>query len=175
MSDRFAAAAPDEPIVHGDCAPGGLGRTDPETVEERVETWRDRGIERVVVLLSDRQVDRFDDLLGRYRAAFGADRVLHAPIPDHHLAAEDRLREVLSFLDAADEADERVVVHCLAGIGRTGHVLAAWLVHARGYEPEEAVDAVADTGRNPAEAVRSGNATEADLYDLLEAVGQGGE
>jgi hypothetical protein len=41
-------------------------------------------------------------------------------------------------LDDADQAAEKVAVHCSGGIGRTGQVLAAWLIHARGYTVEAA-------------------------------------
>ncbi|MEW6495955.1 MAG: protein phosphatase, partial [Cyanobacteriota bacterium] len=46
----------------------------------------------------------------------------------------------------------KVVVHCSGGIGRTGHVLAAWLASARGFSNNAAIAAVRKTGRNPYEA-----------------------
>ncbi len=45
------------------------------------------------------------------------------------------------------------VVHCAGGIGRTGHILAAWLVSVRGFSNQDAISAVIRTGRNPHEAV----------------------
>jgi protein-tyrosine phosphatase len=45
------------------------------------------------------------------------------------------------------------VVHCSGGIGRTGHVLAAWLVAGRGFSRHSAITAVKRRGRNPYEAV----------------------
>ncbi|MEH2433087.1 MAG: hypothetical protein V7K25_02320 [Nostoc sp.] len=45
-----------------------------------------------------------------------------------------------------------VVVHCSGGIGRTGHILAAWLVSVRGLSNQAAINAVKKTGRNPYEA-----------------------
>lgn len=168
---RFAAAAPDEEIVHGACAPGwdDPGRSDAMT--EWLDDLEAAGISRVCCLLSDGQVQQFDGLLHRYRERFGTDRVLHAPITDHELATPETLSEtVLPFLRDADAAGEPVVAHCLAGIGRTGQVLAAWLVHARNYAPNDAVTTVRQSGREPAEAVRSGNATRGQLDELLRAV-----
>jgi len=168
---RFAPAAPGEEIVHGACAPGwdAPGRSDP--IDAWLDSMADAGIERVCCLLSERQVTQFDRLLERYCDQFGSDCVLHAPITDHELADPETLAgSIVPFFEAADDRGEPVVAHCLAGIGRTGQVLAAWLVHARGYEPNEAVTAVRQSGRDPTDAVKSGNATRADLDSLLRSV-----
>lgn len=171
---RFGPAAPEEPIVHGAATPGGLAGGDGD-VDEWIAAVRSHGIERVVCLLSERQLRRYHALLDAYRRDFGQERVAHVPMTDHALAEEDELRAALDALEAADDAGEPVVVHCLAGLGRTGHVLAAWLVHARGYDPEAAIETVRDTGRRPAEAVGSGNATREELLALLRSVSPAGE
>ena len=59
------------------------------------------------------------------------------------------------------------VIHCWGGNGRTGHVLAAWLVAARGLSPIEAIEAVEATGRLVQESVLAGNATLDELIKLL--------
>lgn len=48
----------------------------------------------------------------------------------------------MSALKAAKAAGQKVVVHCWGGGGRTGLVLAAWLVQDRGLTAEDAADAV---------------------------------
>jgi hypothetical protein len=77
------------------------------------------------------------------------------------------LRGLLRFVDAFVHSEQRVLVHCSGGLGRTGHVLAAWLVYGRGLGADEAIDAVVTTGRRPGEAIDAGNARTDDLRDLL--------
>ncbi|GAB1538898.1 hypothetical protein NUACC21_15620 [Scytonema sp. NUACC21] len=97
------------------------------------------------------------DLLEIYRQAFGIDRVCWAPIEDFQLPDRTTsIETILPFLAAADLHGEKVVVHCSGGIGRTGVVLAAWLVNGRGLSNKAAIAAVRKTGRNPYEAAIAG-------------------
>ena len=166
---RFASAAPEEEYVYGACAPGWDQAAG--TVDEWTAFMWDNGIERVCCLLSDRQLEEFDDLLGAYEDSFGADRVEHVPVPDHSLVPEETLsEEIVPFLGSAVGASERVVVHCKAGIGRTGLALAGWLVYAHDYVPVEAITTVSNRHRSPDDAVRAGNATRKELIGLLHGV-----
>ncbi|QSG14210.1 protein-tyrosine phosphatase family protein [Halapricum desulfuricans] len=166
---RFGPAAPEESIVYGSAAP--TWRADSEDpVGEWLEFVREREVERVLCLLTDAQLERTGIDLDRYRDVFGPGRVAHVPITDHQLADKATLREALAVLEQADSVGESIVVHCLAGIGRTGHVLAAWLVSARGYGPDEAITTVSKSGRTPDEAVKAGNATREGLLGLLQSV-----
>ncbi|WP_254271507.1 protein-tyrosine phosphatase family protein [Haloarcula marina] len=169
---RFAPAAPDEEYVYGACTPGWHTAADHETaIDDWIAAMCEASIERVCCLLPGRQLDRSGANLDRYRTAFGESNVRHAPVPDHHLVPESRLHgEILPFLADARDAEEPVVVHCLAGIGRTGQVLAAWLIYNRDYGPDEAIETVRDVGRAPADPVDCGNATEQELFDLLSSV-----
>jgi protein-tyrosine phosphatase len=134
---------------------------------------RQRGIERVCCLLDAPQLGYYPgDLLELYRQAFGALNICHAPVADFTLCPADLLGGViLPFLVESVRLEKKVVVHCSGGIGRTGHVLAAWLVHGRGFEAQAALEAVRFVDgalRNPGEAVEGDRVKQAALLALLE-------
>jgi protein-tyrosine phosphatase len=147
---KFATASVDESLVFGSARPGYADTQ----VSQWIEFMIDRDIRRVCCLLTKKQIDRYSDLLGNYRQFFGNERVCWAPIEDFSLATPELLIDrILPFLAIADQKHEKVVVHCSGGIGRTGHILAAWLVAGRGFTTESAITSVQKTGRNPYEAI----------------------
>ncbi len=170
MEHNFGPACPGERIVFGAERPGfdslSVGI---EEIRQWISFMRQNGIERVCSLLPQDQLEFFNvDLLQEYRSVFGEGKVCSAPIPDRYLCDRETLcGVVLPFLGQAERRNEPVVVHCSGGSGRTGHILAAWLVHARGFEIDEALTAVRLPRRNPQEAVILGNASMQDLRELL--------
>lgn len=166
---RFAPAAPHERHVFGACSPGWHSAADHRTsVEQWVACMQDEGMDRVCCLLSLPPGEREESSLGLYREVFGSENVRYVPLADRRLVDSGRLGgEIVPFLSDSVEADERVVVHCLSGLGRTGQVLAAWLVAGHGYRPHEAVDTVKEMGRDPAIVVDYGDATRHELLEVL--------
>ena len=150
----FGAAAQGEAIVFGARRPGFPARSVGEPAVARwLSAMRGYGMQRVVCLLSEPQLARYADLLGAYERTFGAQHVLWSPIEDFHLATRGALVDhILPFLAAADGAQQKVVVHCSGGVGRTGHVHAAWLVGFRGMSNAAAIAAVRRQGRNARES-----------------------
>lgn len=68
-------------------------------------------------------------------------RGLHLPVDDFHAPTTGQMLEALAFIDEARADGVAVAVHCLAGMGRTGTVLAAYLI--RGGSPAAgAIDSV---------------------------------
>jgi protein-tyrosine phosphatase len=147
---KFAAATTDESVAFGAARPG---YTDHQ-VQQWLEFMQKKGIQYVCCLLDAKQLGRYSDLLRYYREAFGIDRVCWAPIEDFELVDTTVLqKQILPFLAQADQQKSKFVVHCSGGVGRTGQILAAWLVAQRGFSPQAAISAVQKTGRNPYEAI----------------------
>jgi protein-tyrosine phosphatase len=147
---KFAAASTDESLVFGSARPGYTSKQ----VKEWIDFMQQQGIGRVCCLLSKTQIECYPDLLDLYRQFFGIECVCWEPIEDFHFVDREVLiRQILPFLAVADRQHQKVVIHCAGGIGRTGHILAAWLVAKRGFTNKLAIDIVRQTGRNPYEAV----------------------
>ena len=60
------------------------------------------------------------------------------PVPDFTAPKLDQIHRMVEFIDQQTREQKPVAVSCYAGIGRTGTVLACYLVH-RGEEPAEAI------------------------------------
>ena len=147
---KFAPAWEQETIVFGASRPG---YTDNQ-VYDWIEFMKFQNIRRVCCLLSEKQLANYAHLLDTYWQEFGKDKICWTPIEDFHLCdLETLIEKILPFLITANQQNEKVVVHCAGGIGRTGHILAAWLVSVRGFSNQDAISAVIRTGRNPHEAV----------------------
>lgn len=107
---------------------------DPATVHAALEedlAWlRARGIGAILSLT---EAPLVEEVVTRHGMP-----VLHLPIPDLHAPAPDELVRALGFIDRQRAEGRAVAVHCLAGQGRTGTILAAYRIRG-GLAPEQAL------------------------------------
>lgn len=68
-------------------------------------------------------------------------REVHLPCPDFTAPTQQQLRTSVETIAQAIAENTRVAVHCRAGLGRTGTVLACWLV-SQGLTPDDAIQDV---------------------------------
>jgi atypical dual specificity phosphatase len=66
----------------------------------------------------------------------------HMPVIDFAAPEHTQVLRFCELVDRAEQNGERVVVHCLAGIGRTGTFLAAYLMWREGLTARQALSRV---------------------------------
>ena len=113
-------------ILHGELA--GMAR--PDGLPGDLAELRNLGV-GAVVNLTRRPWSRnvFKDAEMEY---------LHLPVRGFDRPSLEQVARFVEFCDDQIGRGSGVVAHCLAGRGRTGTMLACYLVH-RGMEPDEAI------------------------------------
>jgi atypical dual specificity phosphatase len=97
-------------------------------------TWlREQGIEVLLSLTEDRPRRDWVEQAGLL--------VFHEPLEDMEAPTQDQLDRAVSAILRANERNMGVAVHCGAGLGRTGVVLAAYFV-AKGLSASNAIGRV---------------------------------
>ncbi len=91
---------------------------------------REQGVEVLVSLTEDRPRRDWADEAGLL--------VFHEPLEDMEAPSQEQLDRIVSAMRRAIDLNKGVAVHCGAGLGRTGVVLAAYLV-ARGATAQNAI------------------------------------
>ncbi len=111
--------------------------------------WRAEGIDLILCLVPPEEMKcKASAYLDRVRAGL---EVPHRclPVPDGGVPEDEAgFRAAISELAERLRRGERVLVHCAAGIGRTG-MAAACLLRAIGLDAEEALARVAEAGSHP--------------------------
>jgi atypical dual specificity phosphatase len=112
-------------VLAGCSRPGAGG-----AIDRDLETLRGHGIG---ALLSLTETSLPSGALARH-GMLG----LHLPVDDFHAPTTAQMLDALAFLDHARGTGTPAAVHCLAGQGRTGTVLAAYLIRG-GLGADEAI------------------------------------
>ncbi len=97
---------------------------------EDLQWLRKNGIEVLLSLTEDRLYRDWTDAAGLL--------VYHEPLEDMEPPTQEQLDRCVSAIGRAVEKNMAVAVHCGAGLGRTGVVLAAFLV-TRGLSAQAAI------------------------------------
>jgi protein-tyrosine phosphatase len=113
---------------------------------------------QMVVCLTPR--DEVRELSPAYHAAItrgdASDEWLHLPVPNFGVPQDrDAFRRGIGQIATALRAGKPVMMHCAAGMGRTGSA-AACVLKALGLPAEKALQRVRDAGSNPQNALQSG-------------------
>jgi len=108
-----------------------------EDLSETLDALRRKGVGAIVSLDEDGLPEA---LLAEYDFAYR-----HFPIEDFRAPTVEQAREFARFVDEQNARGRAVVAHCWAGVGRTGTMLAAYLV-CHGVSAPEAIRRVRRLG-----------------------------
>jgi hypothetical protein len=128
--------------------PGNDLEEDPipaSAVAESVAFLKSKGIQHVLVLLDDNELEVYEEpgLLELYKQGGLVPHLTPMGVSGAHA-------NIMQILEDIDAKQEKAVTHCTGGTGRAGRVAAAWLASRYDLSPEEAtketIDAALESG-----------------------------
>lgn len=122
-----------EGVIAGMGRPGGHGSNDRLDLERDLAKLRGMGLGGIVSLTETPLSTPSIDLLNF--------SYIHVPIDDMGIPYTSEIDRFVVFVETVKKSGKGVVVHCGAGIGRTGMMLACYLV-SQGESTQSAIETV---------------------------------
>ncbi|WP_338603420.1 dual specificity protein phosphatase family protein [Sulfolobus tengchongensis] len=116
------------------------GSSIPYTVNEILE-WKKEGVKRILVLPEDWEIEESWGDKEYYLSTLKSHgfKYLHVPIPDGGIPTDSQFITIMRWLLSEKEGN---LVHCIGGLGRTGTILASYLILIEGLDASSAIDEV---------------------------------
>jgi len=128
---RVRASFTDKPTNFGWIIEGSLAASGYPSSASQVRWLKEKGVNSILTLTEEPLPKEFLDGSGMFAH--------HVQMSDHAPPSQEALSKAVKHVRSEIEKGNVVVVHCLAGKGRTGSVLTAYMVEFLGKEPDEAI------------------------------------
>ncbi|MCD6066283.1 MAG: isochorismatase family protein [Bacteroidetes bacterium] len=117
-------------------------------LQKDIESIREQNIAAVVTLLSESEFAEYgvQDLRKAYKEA--GIELMHQQVADQGITTLDEMKKITSFMDAQVNANKKILVHCVGGLGRTGTAVACYLKEYAGLNTADAIEVVRES-RSP--------------------------
>ncbi|MCB1326367.1 MAG: isochorismatase family protein [Spirochaetales bacterium] len=122
------------------------GRRDRKRVlEDDLRALHEMGYRNVVSLLTPDEYERYG--VGNLKEGYRTHgfKFFEFPIPDQMAPEREGLDMLLEWIHDRLALNEKVVVHCVGGLGRSGTVAAAYLIRYSGLDPTAAMQRVRES------------------------------
>ena len=128
---KIRASFVDRPTNFGWIIEGNLAASGLPSSASQVKWLKKHGIKSILTL-------REEPLPKEYFEGSGV-ASFHVEMSDHDPPSQESLSKAVGHVRKEIEKGNPVLVHCLAGQGRTGTVLACYLIEYQGKGPEDAI------------------------------------
>lgn len=105
----------------------------PAPEEKDLKNLSDKGVKSIVCLLED------NSNIEAYNT--NGFESLWLPVPDNEAPTFEQVEKLVEFIDAQNEKNNPVAIHCQGGKGRTGTLIASYLI-SKGDTFEEAMNKI---------------------------------
>jgi protein-tyrosine phosphatase len=113
---------------------------DPETARHRLDAFLEAGVNTFIDLTESHELFPYEGILKEEAKVYGID-VSHQrlPIRDLSVPSSSTMTTILDAIDSEIKNGRCIYVHCWGGIGRTGMVVACYLIR-HGKSNEQALE-----------------------------------
>lgn len=134
---KVRASFTDKPTNFGWIIEGSLAASGFPSSAKQVRWLKEHGVNSILTLTETPLPQKFLDGSGIAS--------LHIQMFDHAAPSQESLSKAVRHVRKEIESGNSVVVHCLAGQGRTGSVVAAYLVEYHGRDVDEVISQLRDS------------------------------
>ncbi|MDB4370207.1 isochorismatase family protein [Akkermansiaceae bacterium] len=118
------------------------GRKDySRSTDEDIKEIKKQGVNNVCIMVTDDELLDYgvSDLLEKYQDA--GINVKRLPVVDQMVCSNEEMVELAQWTDNLVNNNEKILFHCVGGLGRSGMAIAAYLKY-KGLESQEAINTV---------------------------------